>query len=104
MSLGLAGSRTPGAPSSRPIPEALTPHGSIYLQVVWLEQMAIAANIGYVHGLADAFHGKAHHLASVLVTSKRAHGTNKNKSLQPPCGAEWQGDRAENRAYANAII
>ena len=32
----------------------------IYLQVVWLGQMAIAANIGYVHGLADAFHGKAH--------------------------------------------
>src|SRR5581483_12089675 len=35
----------------------------VYLQVVWGEQMAIAANAGYRHGLADAFHGKAHHLS-----------------------------------------
>ena len=34
----------------------------IYLQVLRLEQMAIAANIVYVHGLADAYHVKAHRL------------------------------------------
>ena len=35
----------------------------VHLQVVWREQMAIAADIGYGHRLEDAFQGKAHHVS-----------------------------------------
>ena len=35
----------------------------VHLQVVGREQMAIAADIGYGHGLGDTFEGKAHHIS-----------------------------------------
>ena len=49
---------------SLPATAAATPAALplVYLQVVGREQMAIAANIGSGHRLADAIHGKAHHM------------------------------------------
>lgn len=35
----------------------------VHLQVVGREQMAIAAYVGYGHGLEDAFQAKAHHIS-----------------------------------------
>jgi hypothetical protein len=35
----------------------------LHPQVLGRKQMAIAANIGYVHGLADTFLGKANHMS-----------------------------------------
>jgi hypothetical protein len=35
----------------------------VHLQVVGREQMAIAADIGYGHGLEDTFQGKAHDIS-----------------------------------------
>jgi len=49
---------------SRPTTAATAPaaFGSVHLQVVEREQMAIAADLGYGHGLEDTFQGKAHHI------------------------------------------
>jgi|SRR5579883_423198 len=48
---------------SRPTTAAAAPAAFcwVHLQVVGREQMAIAADFGYGHGLEDAFRGKAHH-------------------------------------------
>jgi hypothetical protein len=35
----------------------------VHLQVVGREQMTVAADFGYGHGLEDAFQGKAHHIS-----------------------------------------
>jgi hypothetical protein len=50
---------------SRPTTAAASPatFRLVHLQVVGREQMAIAADIGYGHGLEDTFEGKAHHLS-----------------------------------------
>jgi len=36
--------------------------GLVHLQVVGCEQIPIAADAGYCHGLADPFQGEAHHI------------------------------------------
>jgi hypothetical protein len=50
---------------SRPTTAAAAPttFRLVHLQVVGREQMAIAADIGYSHGLEDTFQGKAHHIS-----------------------------------------
>lgn len=50
---------------SRPTTAPATPatFRMVHLQVIGREQMAIAANIGYGHGLEEAFQGKAHHIS-----------------------------------------
>jgi hypothetical protein len=35
----------------------------VYIQIVGREQMAIATDIGYGHGLEEPFQGKAHHIS-----------------------------------------
>ena len=49
----------------RPTTAAATPATSrlVHLKVVGPQQMAIAAESGYGHGLEDAFEGKAHHIS-----------------------------------------
>ena len=49
---------------SRPTAAAASPatSRSVHLQVVGREQMAVAADFRYRHGLEDTFQGKAHHL------------------------------------------
>jgi hypothetical protein len=50
---------------SSPTTEAAAPATFclVHLQVVGREQMAIAADIGYGHGLEDTFQGKAHYMS-----------------------------------------
>jgi hypothetical protein len=50
---------------SRPTTAATAPaaFGSVHLQVVGREQMAIAADIGYGHALENTFHGEAHDIS-----------------------------------------
>lgn len=50
---------------SRPTTTAAAPAPLrlIHLQVVGRQQMATAADIGYGHGLEDAFEGKAHQIS-----------------------------------------
>jgi len=49
---------------SRPTTAAAAPATGrlVHLQIVEREQMAVAAEIWYGHGLEDAFRGKAHHI------------------------------------------
>jgi hypothetical protein len=73
----------------------------VHLQVVGHQQMAIAADLGYGHGLEDTFQGKAHHI-SFGCSKARPATTNINsfgiKLLRACCRAQWRASDALNDA------
>ena len=52
---------------------------SVHLHVVGREQMAVAADFGYRHGLEDTFQGKAHHLSFGCSKARPRYHANKNR-------------------------
>ena len=68
----------------RPTTAAAAPATSrlVHLQIIRREQMAIAADIGYGHGLEHTFQGKAHH---VSFGCSKARPRYHLQRIAPPC-------------------
>ena len=73
---------------SRPTTAAAAPatFRLVHFQVVGREQMDVAADVGYCHGLEDAFEGVAHHIRCNTVSQAKCRkpGSCRALKLQPP--------------------